>query len=216
MLRLTLQAAGFTGDLVEGSINPSQHLSATDHDSLRWSRRRAALLSLPVTANSESQRAAAAWPGENQHLSERPQVIRRGWGGSAGGGSSGLLSWLDSAAKPWTPTGEAGPRRLQQGEVVRERVAVAELQRQLLGQMGGLGTSIQTDEVLLAAAGAGPGPGFETGGVGKGGDGRGIGMSSRRRMAVAARLEHKLLLREALAVLQHYEHHLEDGITLWS
>jgi hypothetical protein len=150
-------------------------------------------------------------------------VIRRGGrsGTSSETAAGGWLSWLDSAAKPWTPTGEAGPQRLQPGQVVAERVAVAELQQGLLSQLGNLGTSIQTDEALLGlvdgSGGVAPevGVGGGLGGNADGVDGwRGFGMSPRRRMAVAARLEHKLLLREALAVLQHYEHHLEDSSRL--
>lgn len=98
----------------------------------------------------------------------------------------------------------------------------------LEAQAAGLGTSIASDEQILAdlehrAGGlASSSSGMRDGGSGDGGSRvaaaaakAAAGLNpARLGAAVRARLEHKLLLREALTLLGDYERALDQGVVL--
>jgi hypothetical protein len=100
---------------------------------------------------------------------------------------------------------------LQVQEVPGERAAVAALKRGVLQQLKALPTSIQFDQALLVEAGAG----WSAASLSSGDEmdlpctAASAPATLQQRVAVQARLEHKLLLKETLAVLMACEQHLE-------
>jgi uncharacterized protein (DUF2235 family) len=127
------------------------------------------------------------------------------------GGGSGMWSLLDDLARPWTPQGEAQATPLQPQEVPGERAAVAALKQGVLQQLSRLPTSIQFDQALLGEAGAG----WSVASLSSADEAdlpaaaaASTPTTLQQRVAVQARLEHKLLLKETLAVLMAYEQHL--------
>jgi hypothetical protein len=146
-------------------------------------RRRAALLSLPL----------AAPPRDD----------------------GGLVGW--ASAQAWTASGQPPPRPLAPREVPAERVAAAALLADIEARTATLGTGIEADLRLLdeAAAAAAASRGGGGGGGGRGGrssqDGGAAELGPRREAAVRARLEHKLMLAEAAALLRRYQRSLARG-----
>ncbi len=82
-----------------------------------------------------------------------------------------------------------------------ERTAAAAVRRALEGALHALPTSILTDIDLLL-------------GAGERGAGGGAALSGRVEAAVRCRLEHKLLLREGVRVMEEYEAALEESVRL--
>lgn len=215
-LFVALQAAGFTGELSTGSIQPGQQLS-TDLQQQQdvLARREAALLSMPLKTSSSSS-----------------------------SDNGGIFGWLNAAAQPWTESGRPPPQPLRRDQAAAERSAVWALQQLLQKQLSALPTSIQTDQELLAqlerntggriakADAAQPQPANSstadvqqrrnlrlkqqqqqaTGSTVPLAAGLNDRPPSKSRImtAVRARLEHKLLLQEGLTVLQQYERYLAD------
>jgi len=216
-LVVSLQAAGFTGELSKGSIQPGQQLSTDLQQQQQHvlARREAALLSMPLKTTSSS------------------------------GNSGGIFGWLDAAAQPWTESGRPPPQPLRRDQAAAERAAVRALQKQLQQQLSALPTTIQTDQELLAqleqdtsgrvakvAAAQRQPANSNTADVQQRRTLRlkqqqqqqatastvplAAGLNdrppsrSRIMTAVRARLEHKLLLQEGLTVLQQYERYLAD------
>jgi hypothetical protein len=185
-LSAALQAAGFSGDLTTGKIEPLPAASSSSGDGsgsgqdaadaagagllapeASAARRRAALLSLPL----------AAPPRDD----------------------GGLFGWASAAA--WTPSGTPPPQPLTARQVPAERAAVAALLARLEARVAALPTTVETDAELLTAVAAAA--------AGKAGGGGGL--PPRREAAVRARLEHKLLLAEAATLLRRYSGALARG-----
>jgi hypothetical protein len=163
---VVLQAAGFTGDL---TISEVQAAAAAQQqcDQLQLSRRKAALLSMPLRSSN-------------------------------GGGAGGFSAWLAAATKPWTESGRAPPQPLRSDQVGSERAAVQQLLACVKQQLAALPTSIATDQQLLRDAAA----------AGQTVSSSSSSTTGRVRAAIEARVEHKLLLQEAAAVLQQYQAYL--------
>jgi hypothetical protein len=147
--------------------------------SLTVARRRAALLSLPL-------RKA---PGED-------------------GGGGGLFGW--ASAKAWSESGRAPPAPLAAAAVPAERAALAALRGRLREELAALPTSIEADlghllDFQRPAAASASGGAPNSGGGGGGALGTVRGSRQRRETALRARLERKLLMREALRVLESYD-----------
>lgn len=159
------------------------------HAARRLARRAAALLSLPLDV--------PPGPASGRRGNDRHQ------GGESGSGSGGgWLGWLDAATQPWTSAGVPPPAPLQRAAAPAERAAVCALQRQLSMHLALFGTSAASDAAMLQDAAER---------VARPGAVQSTEMPSHRLLtAVRARLEHKKLLREALALLMLYEQYLGD------
>lgn len=132
------------------------------------------------------------------HLLQPSQTILHHTSLPTADNGGGLFGW---PPKPWTNSGRAPPQPLLARGVAAERTAAAAVRQVLEGALHGLPTSILTDiDLLLGAGGTG--------------SGAGAALSGRVEAAVRCRLEHKLLLREGVRVMEEYEAALEASVRL--
>lgn len=201
-----LQAAGFTGDLTEGQIEPVPAACSTSPGSSSSSSH---------TSSGRSAGGAAEGPAEEDSFCtaaltaarRRAALLSMPLSKPPAESEGGLFGW--ASARAWSSSGKPPPQPLMAGRVPSERAAAEALRRLLGERLSALPTCIEEDIQILARARAAAAAGSGTGGKARGAVGAAAAaLTPRRETAVRARLEQKLLLREGVRVLEAYEREL--------
>jgi len=207
------QAAGFSGDLAAGEIQPLDtrtSSSSSNRSSSTSTSSGSSNYSIQDQLNNQATIASSYEPlctPSLQAARRRSALLSLPLAQPPQDQAGGLFGW--PSAKAWSASGQPPPQPLQPLQVPAERAAVAALQQQLEERMAALPTSIDTDLALLAAARNNSGGGSDA--TNAGASQPPPALSARHEMAVRARLEQKLIMQEAAEVLEGYERALALG-----